>query len=58
MIIQEQLEKLLYSVERLKEDIDKNKRAAVGHCDFIRDRTTSILYLLLAEIEEENNNGK
>jgi hypothetical protein len=56
-IVDEQFEKLLYSVERFKEDMKKgNKRAAIGDMDFIRDRAKGIIYLLLAQLEDEMTN--
>lgn len=54
LTISRQLDKLLYSIERFKEDYENgNKRAAVGDLDYVRDRCTSLIYLILAEIEEE-----
>lgn len=54
-IVEEQLNKLLCSVERFKEDLNAgNKRAAIGDMDFVEDRAISLKYLLLAQIEEEN----
>lgn len=59
MTVEEQLEKLLYSIERFKESYKSNKREAVGDMDFVRDRANSIIYLTLAEIEmEESENNE
>lgn len=55
MTVQEQLAKLLYSLDKFHSSLEQgNKRLAVGDMDFVRDRANSIIYLLLAEIEEEN----
>lgn len=54
-VVDEQFEKLLYSIERFKEDIKKgDKRAAIGDMDFINDRAKRIIFLLLAQLESEN----
>jgi len=56
MTVNEQFEKLLNSLERFQNNLENgNKRVAIGDMDFIQDRATSIIYLLLAEIEEEND---
>lgn len=56
MTVDEQFKKLLYSIGKFKEDYaNGNKRAALGDMDYIRDHAIAITYLLLAEIEEENN---
>ncbi|MCA1064399.1 hypothetical protein QTG56_22535 (plasmid) [Rossellomorea sp. AcN35-11] len=53
-IVDEEFEKLLYSVERFKKDIKSgNKRAAKGDMDFIQDRAKGIVCLLLAQLDEE-----
>lgn len=55
LTVEEQFEKLLYSVNQLRESLDQgDKRKACGDADYIQDRTTAILYLLLAEIEDED----
>ena len=60
MDILEQLDKLIKSAEMFREDYIKGeKRLACGHMDYVQDRSTKILYLTLAEIEDEdlkNNN--
>lgn len=53
MTVQEQFEKLLDSLERFQEDYPDNKRAAIGHLDFVRDRCVALTYLVLAELEDE-----
>lgn len=54
-LVNEQIDKLLSSLERFQGNLENgNKRAAIGDMDFVRDRAISIVYLLLAEIEEED----
>ena len=54
MEVLEQLDKLIKSAERFREDYLKGeKRLACGHMDYVQDRSTKILYLTLAEIEDE-----
>lgn len=57
MTVEELLDKLLNSVERFKQDYPENKRAAIGHLDYIRDRSVALTYLVLAELKDEENNN-
>lgn len=56
MTVEEQFEKLLYSLEKFQSNLEiGQKRVAIGDMDFVRDRAISIIYLLLAEIEEDDS---
>lgn len=44
------LEKALHNIE------EGNKRLAVGDCDFSKENSQEAIYILLAEIEQEQNN--
>jgi len=55
----EKMHKAMDSLIRAMKDYDKGKiRASIGDLDFVKENAQEAIYLLLAELEKVNENGK